>query len=92
MIEEVSEIVQGIDERRLTGHGRSGRPDGAVVVVHQDDRGRAVEEAQRDADEALLVERNNHGHAVLLWLRETAKLTVLRGLDHEPGWLHWPAP
>ena len=34
-----------------------------------------------------MVERNNHGHAVLLWLRETARLWVLRGLDHEPGWM-----
>ena len=35
----------------------------------------------------LMVERNNHGHAVLLWLREMTIRYVLRGLDNEPGWL-----
>lgn len=35
----------------------------------------------------LLVERNNHGHAVLLWLAEHGEADVLRGLDGRPGWL-----
>ena len=35
----------------------------------------------------VLVERNNHGHAVLLWLREFGSCRVLRGLDGKPGWL-----
>jgi hypothetical protein len=36
----------------------------------------------------VLVERNNHGHAVLLWLREFASgVRVLNGLDGRPGWL-----
>ena len=36
----------------------------------------------------MLVERNNHGHAVLLWLRDQARsVRVLRGPDHKPGWL-----
>jgi hypothetical protein len=34
----------------------------------------------------VLVERNNHGHAVLLWLRERGRSELLRGLDGEPGW------
>ena len=38
-------------------------------------------------DAAVMVERNNHGHAVLLRLRETTMLNVLRGLDKEPGWM-----
>ena len=33
-----------------------------------------------------LVERNNHGHAVLLWLREFSAVQVLLGLDKKPGW------
>ena len=36
---------------------------------------------------AVLVERNNHGHAVLLWLRDNAGLTLLCGHDTRPGWL-----
>lgn len=42
----------------------------------------------------LLVERNNHGHAVLLWLRLNSRLRRLPGWDSEPkdrdrkeGWL-----
>jgi hypothetical protein len=36
----------------------------------------------------VLVERNNHGHAVLLWLREFASgVRLLNGLDGKPGWL-----
>ena len=33
----------------------------------------------------ILVERNNHGHAVLLALRSSG--SVLQGPDREPGWL-----
>ena len=35
----------------------------------------------------VLVERNNHGHAVLLALREEGAASVLVGLDGRPGWL-----
>jgi hypothetical protein len=35
---------------------------------------------------AALVERNNHGHAVLLWLRDHGKIAVLPGEDGRPGW------
>lgn len=34
-----------------------------------------------------LVERNNHGHAVLLWLAEFSSVQCLRGLDDKPGWI-----
>lgn len=35
-----------------------------------------------------LIERNNHGHAVLLWLRDNApKVRLLKGLDGRPGWV-----
>jgi hypothetical protein len=35
----------------------------------------------------VLVERNNHGHAVLLWLRDNApRVSVLVGLDRQRGW------
>lgn len=35
----------------------------------------------------LMVERNNHGHAVLLWLEEHSKLRRLNGHDEKTGWL-----
>ena len=35
---------------------------------------------------AVMVERNNHGHAVLLWLRDNSKLTRLLGHDGKEGW------
>jgi hypothetical protein len=34
----------------------------------------------------VLCERNNHGHAVLLWLRDNSKLKRLPGHDLSPGW------
>lgn len=34
-----------------------------------------------------LVERNNHGHAVLLWLRDNSAVIRLAGLDGKEGWL-----
>ena len=36
-------------------------------------------------DAGILVERNNHGHAVLLVLRQLGAY-LLHGLDSEPGW------
>ena len=35
----------------------------------------------------VLVERNNHGHAVLLWLRDHSGLALGQGLDNKDGWL-----
>jgi hypothetical protein len=35
----------------------------------------------------VLVERNNHGHAVLLWLADHTALRRLPGHDGKPGWL-----
>jgi hypothetical protein len=36
---------------------------------------------------AILVERNNHGHAVLLWLGDNSPFYRLCGRDGKPGWL-----
>lgn len=36
---------------------------------------------------ALMVERNNHGHAVLLWLEEHSRLRRLPGHDTKTGWM-----
>jgi hypothetical protein len=35
----------------------------------------------------ILCERNNHGHAVLLWLRDHAACCLLCGHDGQAGWL-----
>lgn len=35
----------------------------------------------------VLVERNNHGHAILLALLAAGDVTVILGLDGRPGWL-----
>jgi hypothetical protein len=35
---------------------------------------------------AALVERNNHGHAVLLWLRDNTQVDLLRDHDGRDGW------
>jgi hypothetical protein len=37
-------------------------------------------------DAAVMVERNNHGHAVLLWLRDNSALRCLYCHDGQPGW------
>jgi hypothetical protein len=34
----------------------------------------------------IMVERNNHGHAVLLWLQDYSRLWCLPGYDGKPGW------
>jgi hypothetical protein len=33
-----------------------------------------------------MIERNNHGHAVILWLRDNSKVKVLAWQDKKPGW------
>ena len=35
----------------------------------------------------ILVERNNHGHAVLLRLMDQQECRILEGIDERPGWL-----
>jgi hypothetical protein len=59
----------------------AGRLDPAAFAAALDRLGRMYNGA------AVLVERNNHGHAVLLWLREHSGLRVLAGTDGRPGWL-----
>lgn len=39
-------------------------------------------------DAPAMVERNNHGHTVILWLRDNApRVRRLRGHDGKPGWM-----
>lgn len=36
---------------------------------------------------SVMPERNNHGHAFILWMRDNSLLDILRGHDGDPGWL-----
>jgi hypothetical protein len=59
----------------------AGKFQPAVLAAHADTIGRWYNDA------AILVERNNHGHAVLLWLTEHGRLRLLPGHDGKDGWL-----
>jgi hypothetical protein len=72
----VLEVHSGEEVAALTG-----KFEPAVLAAHADAIGRWYHHAP------VLVERNNHGHAVLLWLAEHSKLRRLSGHDHKPGWL-----
>lgn len=37
-------------------------------------------------DAPAMIERNNHGHAVLLWLRDNSRVNLLYGFDYKEGW------
>lgn len=69
---------------RLTGEEvcvLAGKFEPSVTAYYADRLGRWYNNAP------ILVERNNHGHAVLLWLKDNSPLKVLVGDDHKPGWL-----
>jgi hypothetical protein len=59
----------------------AGKFQPSTLAAHLDALGRWYNNA------AVLVERNNHGHAVLLWLRDHSQLWRLPGHDGQPGWL-----
>jgi hypothetical protein len=59
----------------------AGQLQPSTLAAYADAIGRWYGSAQ------LLVERNNHGHAVLLWLAEHSPLRLLNGHDGKPGWL-----
>jgi hypothetical protein len=69
---------------RLTGEevaSLSGKFEPAVFASY------AAQLARYFNGAALLVERNNHGHAVILWLRDNAgDVRLLDGLDGAVGW------
>lgn len=59
----------------------SGKLQPSVIADYADQIGRYYNGA------GLMVERNNHGHAVLLWLEEHSRLRRLPGHDERDGWL-----
>lgn len=58
----------------------AGKFQPAVIAAHAN----AIGTFYNRAD--LMVERNDHGHAVLLWLRDNSRLRRLCGRDDRPGW------
>jgi hypothetical protein len=72
---EVLDVGSGEEVASLAG-----RFEPATFAAHVDVVGRWFGNA------AVLVERNNHGHAVLLWLRDNPRLERLVGHDGSPGW------
>jgi hypothetical protein len=73
---EVLDVDNGEEVASLAG-----RLEPATFAAHIDTVGRWYNNAP------VLVERNNHGHAVLLWLREHSGLRCLGGHDGHWGWL-----
>ncbi len=59
----------------------AGKYEPAVLAAHIDSVGVWYNRA------TVMIERNNHGHAVLLWLRDNSKLRRLCGHDGKEGWL-----
>jgi hypothetical protein len=59
----------------------TGKLQPAVLAAHTDIIGKYFGYA------SVMVERNNHGHAVILWLSDNSSLDILRGHDGKPGWL-----
>jgi len=58
----------------------AGKFQPAVIAAHADRIGTFYNRA------GLMVERNNHGHAVLLWLKDNSRLRRLHGFDGKDGW------
>lgn len=77
--ESAASVVDGLTGEQVAV--LAGRFDPAVFAAH-------VATASEYYNSApVLVERNNHGHAVLLWLGEFSTVHCLPGLDGKPGWL-----
>lgn len=58
-----------------------GKIDPSVTASYADAIGRYYNQA------ALMVERNNHGGSVLMWLKDNSNLRRLKGHDKNHGWL-----
>jgi hypothetical protein len=72
---EVLDVNSGEEVASLAG-----RFEPATFAAHVDAVGRYYNGAP------VMVERNNHGHAVLLWLRDNSRLYRLGGPDGRAGW------
>lgn len=59
----------------------AGKFQPSVIAAHGDIIGVYYNQA------GVMIERNNHGHAVLLWFEQNSKLRILKGRDEKLGWL-----
>jgi hypothetical protein len=59
----------------------SGKYEPDVMAAHADAVGVYYNQA------GLMPERNNHGHAVISWLKQNSRLRLLHGHDDKEGWL-----
>jgi hypothetical protein len=57
------------------------RAEPAVFASYLDEIGKWYNDA------SIMVERNNHGHSVIMWLAEHSYLYLLPGRDGNPGWM-----
>ncbi len=64
--------------------GLNGKFEPSVIAAHADTIGQWFNRA------SLMVLRNNHGHAVILWLQTHSQLRLLTGLDGKHGWPEQP--
>lgn len=69
------------DETGEEAASLSGKFQPATIASYADQIGIFYNQA------SILPERNNHGHAVILWLNDNSKLEVLKGEDNKQGWL-----
>ncbi|MCK9629939.1 MAG: hypothetical protein M0R37_15285 [Bacteroidales bacterium] len=72
----VGDVVTGEEVAALAGKFAP-----ATLAAHADTLAQWYNQAEG------MVERNNHGHAVLLWLSDNSQMTILSGYDGKPGWL-----
>jgi len=93
-----NDYVIGVDP----AEGNPTSDDSALTVVHKDTGEEVAALAGRIQPSVMasyvndiaiwyneaevMVERNNHGHAVLLWLGDNTELEILVGRDGRPGW------
>jgi hypothetical protein len=59
----------------------AGRIEPSVFAAHINTIGLFYQHAQ------VMVERNNHGHTVILWLEDGSNLVLCEGLDGKIGWI-----
>lgn len=73
---EVSDFFTGEEVAMLAG-----KLQPSTLAAHAYAIGRYYNNAN------VLPERNNHGHAVILWLQEYSTLQIINGPDGRPGWV-----
>jgi hypothetical protein len=86
---DVAEGVEGGDYSTAVVLDRATKTEHACLHGHwePDEFGLRLNELHLSYDADVIVERNNHGHAVLLKLKELKCKKIADGPDGKPGWL-----